>query len=480
MVLWLDGRTRIAMVMLLVSLWSGCGREAIPTNPSEHRPQLLISDAIHNGGNPHFYFLSLKQTPLPTFTSEFDPDQAPVVSICEYDLGCVAPVAEYTTVPTTGNEWVRVNPTEESYSVRWEVEDFGVDPAKLYRINVRVGSTLLGFADVKVVLSQKEARNVNTGEFIPLTLNPQGRAGLRIAFRIEVGALPPPPAFWESLPSMPTARQWVAAVSVEDRLYAVGGWNGSNLASTEMFDQATGQWTALAPTPEPRYAGTGLQHIDGRLYLAGGALGYPVFSGSLFIYDIASDSWSSGPPAPSPVGCGGSGVVAGQLYVFSGCSTSFAYEGDLFRFDPATGNWVTLPEAPTLHVYPAVAATGTKLYVIGGVNDVSNTVTGTVHTFDAETGQWSVGPDLPTPRYSSVALAQGGKLYVIGGRTSTSGPGTGLVEVLDLSSGTWSNVSSMPTPRWDAGAALLGTRIAVVGGAGNSFVETAVFEALNP
>src|SRR5438034_169236 len=63
-------------------------------------PSFLIRDAIHNGGNPHFYWLPPMTRQL-SFTGTFDGALAPVVEISE--LGVVTPVpGQDATVLTTG------------------------------------------------------------------------------------------------------------------------------------------------------------------------------------------------------------------------------------------------------------------------------------------------------------------------------------------------------------------------------------------
>src|SRR5207302_6763411 len=90
----------------------------------------------------------------------------------------------------TGAQVVRVAPTDQLYLVNWDTGQCTTGPCTLtpgavYRIRVLVAGTELGHADVQVVASQQEARNVNTGELFPLV---DGRT-VPVKFRIEVGAV---------------------------------------------------------------------------------------------------------------------------------------------------------------------------------------------------------------------------------------------------------------------------------------------------
>src|SRR5207302_9903148 len=101
----------------------------------------------------------------------------------------------------TGAQVVRVAPTDQLYIVNWETDQCTTGPCTLtpgavYRIRVLVAGTELGHADVQVVASQQEARDVNTGELFPLV---DGGTG-PVKVRIEVGAA------FVGTPTTPTPR----------------------------------------------------------------------------------------------------------------------------------------------------------------------------------------------------------------------------------------------------------------------------------
>ena len=154
--------------------------------PNLPEPLAVISDGRHTSGNAHFFFLP-PLVPDPHASGTFDATLSPVVRICTLGtIGCeTPPVAEFTTTSGPGSETVRVNQSDENYVVNWQTDQFNLDPVKTYRIQVLVASTLLGFADVDVVANSREAKNVQTGQFIPLV----NGTTLPIKFRIEIGAV---------------------------------------------------------------------------------------------------------------------------------------------------------------------------------------------------------------------------------------------------------------------------------------------------
>lgn len=171
-----------AALALFVGIGACTGDAGSPLAP-DGQPQTTISDAAHAGAVPGFYFLP-PMVPAPSYSGTFDAGVQPRVEICELAAGtCVTTIATYTRTSGTGGQLVTVNPSTQTYQVNWHTNQFNLDPARHYRISVYVGSFQLGFADVDVVSSGKELKNVDTQEYIPL----QDDRTLPIKFRIEKG-----------------------------------------------------------------------------------------------------------------------------------------------------------------------------------------------------------------------------------------------------------------------------------------------------
>lgn len=161
-----------ARAALLLAVAACTGDVTAPAAPGGAGPAQTISDAAHAGTVPGFYFLP-PMVPAPSYSGTFDGGLQPRVEICEINGPSCTTIATYNNVPA-GNG---------SYQVNWHTNQFNLDPAKTYRISVFVGTFRLGFADVDVVNSGKELKNVDTQEYIPLQ---DGRT-LPIKFRIETG-----------------------------------------------------------------------------------------------------------------------------------------------------------------------------------------------------------------------------------------------------------------------------------------------------
>jgi hypothetical protein len=137
--------TIVTVGALLLLLWP-LGAEA------------LIFDAVHNGGNPHFYFLPplVRGLDLP---GDFDPTLDTVVEIV--DLSTDDVIAEFTT-----DDALRIDDDGSAYVVTWRTREFDLDSSHHYRIVVSINSVTLGFADVAVFDSSQEARDLQTDEYV--------------------------------------------------------------------------------------------------------------------------------------------------------------------------------------------------------------------------------------------------------------------------------------------------------------------------
>ena len=144
----------------------------------------LISDQEH-GGTTGFFFLP-PVVPRPGVFGDFVPDVPATVTIDQIDPttgDVIAPIATYTPgVHLQGAPGEDGDSDPEGYFVvRWRTRDFALSSVATYRIAVRVPGRTLGFADVDLVMSRREFKNVDTTSYTPLI---DGET-LRIKFRID-------------------------------------------------------------------------------------------------------------------------------------------------------------------------------------------------------------------------------------------------------------------------------------------------------
>lgn len=176
------------MVLYLGLVAAGCSDTT--TGPSDTRPPLepnpTIFDAAHSGNVPGFYFLP-PMVPDPQASGTADSQLEPTVEICALGTNLVSCSSTqpqgFPIVIPFGVDGVRYQ--DDYYQADWKTSDYQLDDAVFYRITIRVGARVLGFADVDVVDKGNQLKNVETGEYIPLK---DGRT-LPIKVRAETGIL---------------------------------------------------------------------------------------------------------------------------------------------------------------------------------------------------------------------------------------------------------------------------------------------------
>ena len=160
----------LAVIVLLAIAVGSCHSDrGFPPGPS-----FLIDDGNH-AGNAFFYWLPPMLTQQPPADQILSRQLSPTITVTNLCSGNV--------VRTFAGAAVAVDDT--AYHANWHTPDDGVDPACTYRLTVSVGSQVLGVADLDVVDSGEELRNVNTGEYVPLLAD----RTLPIKFFVGVGAL---------------------------------------------------------------------------------------------------------------------------------------------------------------------------------------------------------------------------------------------------------------------------------------------------
>lgn len=109
---------------------------------------------------------------------------------------------------------------------------------------------------------------------------------------------------WETLPDLPTQRNHIGGGVIDGRIHVVGGrleggFRSEQTAAHEVFDPATGTWSAAAPMLRPR-SGLNAVVANGCLHAWGGESAAGMFPDH-DVYDPGSDSWTRLSDLPIPV-----------------------------------------------------------------------------------------------------------------------------------------------------------------------------------
>src|SRR5712692_8326405 len=264
-----------------------------------------------------------------------------------------------------------------------------------------------------------------------------------------------------------TRRKWFLAI--------VAGALGTFTAGQAAYGQGT--WTTLTPVSPSATEG---MTVGGIGQVIVGAYGFspspvPGYTNQTRLYNINTDSWSTGAAAPMPVRAGaasGETTHGGFLYVIGG-ENSTGVLSDLQRYDPGLDAWITLTPTPTATARAGAAAAviDDSIFVIGGRQSTGGPCSGgpyltTVEKYDIDTDTWSPVAPLLNGRSDLAAVAHGGKIFVFGGCTgTTSAPSfTGEVDMYDPQTNTWTPLQSMTIGRASLVAGHSGDKVYAIGG----------------
>ena len=213
-------------------------------------------------------------------------------------------------------------------------------------------------------------------------------------------------------------RRYFSAVYDEaHHIYLIGGISHEDSdysyeTRVEIFDTRSRTISYAAELPYPTRINAAV-YLDGKIYVIGG--GHRDWetkqmkrSSAMAVYDIASDSWSLGPPMPSAKE---TTAVAfkGKIYVVGGYDGNSAVTS-FEQFDPQTNTWTRLPALP--HPLSAHSATvwDDKLFTFGHYTNLTATL-----VFDFASQQWREADLKLLASRHNQATTINDKIYVIGG-----------------------------------------------------------------
>lgn len=266
---------------------------------------------------------------------------------------------------------------------------------------------------------------------------------------------------------MASARSYAAIASSGGKVYVVGGSTPSGTTpSLERYDPATNLWASMAPAPSSRAIAT-LTEISGTLYYLGGCTNNSDCrigtTGLLEAYSVASNSWTTRAPMPTPRNTFAAAAVNGILYAVGGrgpctpCNPVLSLEA----YDPTTNTWSTKTPLPSVRYAEAAVGFAGKLYVFGGAGPLPDL--SSVDIYDPATNTWSSGVAMPTARQGLGGAAIGTGFFSIGGFQAATNSYRTENEFWSSGSNGWSARAALPLARYQLGAAEAGGLIYVVG-----------------
>jgi N-acetylneuraminic acid mutarotase len=258
----------------------------------------------------------------------------------------------------------------------------------------------------------------------------------------------------------------------------VAGWLAAGCGSSSpgpACSEGAG-WQPVAPVIGGPIQETAVVSLDDRIYVLGGFTASIEVVPSVRIFDAATCRWSDGPPLPRAIHHANAVVAGDTLYVVGATeATTFVPIGDVWAWTPGRDATWRARTAMPIGTERGAAVAGVidgEIYVAGGYATAS---VATLSAYSIADDRWDDAlPPLPESRDHACGGVIGGKLYVAGGRMSGASGPSGLVFEY-APGGAWSQRAAMPTARGGIACGIAGDRIVVAGGEGNLDDPSGVF-----
>ncbi len=214
-------------------------------------------------------------------------------------------------------------------------------------------------------------------------------------------------------PMLEPGKAYSGIAALDDELWLLGGHfradSGTRATATvEIFDPRTRSYR-LGP-PLPRKAGQVVAlTVNGRLYAVGGADDEGPTAEVLSI-GTGETSWRVDASAPGSVLQASGCVLDGKIYIAAGPSSQCP---GLFVYDPEQDSWSQIEHPSRPPSAPLCTAFNGSVWVMGGRGAKSGQTATFAYT--PATGQWRQGPDIPLPVSWGAAATVNGRLLIAGG-----------------------------------------------------------------
>ena len=289
----------------------------------------------------------------------------------------------------------------------------------------------------------------------------------------------PATGHWSAATQMlqPRAYPMVARLADGSVLVAGGSRNGQPLDTAERYNPSNGTWVAAGRLNLPRTQGNLILLQDGRALATGGGIeGSPGWSStaSVELFDPSKGVWTIGPPMSvsrarhtATLLPGGDVLVAGGATTFHGEVGSVTASAEIYS--PRTNSWrAAAPMSIPRYVHQAALLANGRVLVAGGWSATSNTDASkaSVEIYDPAANRWATAGSLVAARaeFVMVRLLDDRLLAVAGvGRSYRL---VDSAEIYDPAIGTWQSTGKLAEVKmWPAAVVLADGRVLLAGGA---------------
>ncbi|XP_055303872.1 ring canal kelch homolog isoform X2 [Sitodiplosis mosellana] len=239
---------------------------------------------------------------------------------------------------------------------------------------------------------------------------------------------------WYAAAEMPSRRCRAGLAVLNDKVYAVGGFNGSlRVRTVDVYDPMNDIWSTSC-SMEARRSTLGVAVLNGLIFAVGGFDGATGLE-TAEVFDPKMGRWAMIASMSARRSSVGVGVIHNQLYAVGGYDGSCRQcLNSVERYNGLeTNTWTKIADMNARRSGAGVGVVDNILFAIGGHD--GPLVRKSCEKYNAELDSWSPIADMTYRRRNAGVICHDGLLYVVGGDDGTSNLSN--VEVYDPKNDVW-------------------------------------------
>jgi hypothetical protein len=278
----------------------------------------------------------------------------------------------------------------------------------------------------------------------------------------------PAPGTWADTGRMQFPHVDHKSIRLDDGRVLVMGWG----PRSELYDPRTGTWTETGDLVESRASFAAALLGDGRVLVVGGTgddaeyvNGMPVSLTSAEVYDPATGEWTAISSMAVPRAVPTATLLPNGTVLVAGGSTGGVQTNTAEVFDPRSGTWTKVGSMAGARSAQTATLLRNGTVLIAGGSDVAGVPSAEV--YDPSTRAFTLAGSMQQPRrYHTATLLPDGRVLVAGGSADGMDGLLRAAEIYDPGANAWTATASMRHGR-DAFTAtlLLDGTVLVTGGA---------------
>lgn len=205
-----------------------------------------------------------------------------------------------------------------------------------------------------------------------------------------------------------------------DMLVVVGGRKNNEQTSREalVFDEKSQRWHRLAKLPVRLYKASYVT-LHSVLYVTGGlktSTKHSQVSTAVYTLSLKTNQWRTAESTLEPRFAHQSVSYLHFVFILGGLGADRQLIDSVERYNSMFDQWEPMAPMPEAVLYPAVAATNQRIYMIGGEDAMQNPVR-LIQVYHISRNLWSKMENRTVKNVSAPAVVMDENIYIIGGYT---------------------------------------------------------------